>query len=394
MIEGRTRLAIVVSHPIQYYAPLYQRLTLRDDLSIRVFFTWHGGERPVKDRGFAKPFAWDIPVTGGYDYEVVANTSTDPGTHHFFGLRNPGLVERILGWNPDVVHITGWAWLSHLQALRTLHRLKVPVLFRGDSHLMNAELSGPRWWAKRFLLRWIYSWPTSFPGRGLGEPGVLPGLRCERRAFAGLSSLDRCRPILAACRDLGTGSGRVAEGLGISESGEGTVIRRQVRADEAAAAADGRDEELRERWHGVGLGQGGELEAEMSALAASSPEPIRILPFQNQSRMPAVYRLGEAPVLPTMGDSWGLAVNEALACGRPVLVSDRAGCAADVVDGTCGAIFPWNDGAAIIAAFRAMTSDRENPVGSAKVLPRGPGVRHPQTERSTAGAALAVAVRR
>src|SRR5262249_59938990 len=43
------------------------------------------------------------------------------------------------------------------------------------------------------------------------------------------------------------------------------------------------------------------------------------------------------------GETWGLAVNEALACGRPVVVSDRVGCAADVVDPTCGRVFPSND---------------------------------------------------
>jgi len=89
---------------------------------------------------------------------------------------------------------------------------------------------------------------------------------------------------------------------------------------------------------------GGELQQEVDAAAAADPGRFRVLPFQNQSRMPAVYRLGDLFVLPSAhGETWGLAVNEALACGRPVLVSDRVGCAADVVDATCGGIFPGND---------------------------------------------------
>jgi glycosyltransferase involved in cell wall biosynthesis len=60
--------------------------------------------------------------------------------------------------------------------------------------------------------------------------------------------------------------------------------------------------------------------------------------------MPVVYRLGDIFVLPSaFGESWGLAVNEALACGRPVIVSDRVGCAPDVVDASCGRIFSGND---------------------------------------------------
>jgi glycosyltransferase involved in cell wall biosynthesis len=104
---------------------------------------------------------------------------------------------------------------------------------------------------------------------------------------------------------------------------------------------------------------GGELEREVKTLAASDPDRFRVLPFQNQSRMPVVYRLADLFVLPSAwGETWGLAVNEALSCGRPVLVSDRVGCAADVVDESCGAVFSWDDPAALAVALEAMTTHR------------------------------------
>ena len=52
MTGTRKRLAVIVSHPIQYVAPLHRRLASRDDLDLRVFFTWHAGEAPTFDRGF------------------------------------------------------------------------------------------------------------------------------------------------------------------------------------------------------------------------------------------------------------------------------------------------------------------------------------------------------
>jgi glycosyltransferase involved in cell wall biosynthesis len=76
----------------------------------------------------------------------------------------------------------------------------------------------------------------------------------------------------------------------------------------------------------------GVLGDQVRQIAAEIPARFRVLPFQNQSRMPVVYRLGDIFVLPSAyGETWGLAVNEALACGRPVLVSDHVGCAADLV---------------------------------------------------------------
>src|SRR5579863_5747987 len=153
------RLALIVSHPVQYFVPLYQRLAGRDDLAVKVFFTWHAGQAATKDRGFGIPIAWDIPLAEGYEFELVPNRSSDPGTHHFLGLRNPSLVQRVTAWRPDVVHVTGWAWLSHLSALRAFAKRRTPTLFRGDSHLLDEGGRGPRWWLKRTVLKRVFSWP-------------------------------------------------------------------------------------------------------------------------------------------------------------------------------------------------------------------------------------------
>ena len=67
---------------------------------------------------------------------------------------------------------------------------------------------------------------------------------------------------------------------------------------------------------------GGELQPEIDGIAASDPGRFRVLPFQNQSRMPVVHRLGDLFVLPSAeGETWGLAVNEAMASGLPVLTT-------------------------------------------------------------------------
>ena len=158
---SRRRMAFVVSHPIQYLVPLYQKLAGRDDVEVKVFFTWHAGQHAVDDPGFGQSIAWDIPLTEGYAYEQVANVASDPGTHKFLGLRNPTLLARVMSWRPDVVHVNGWAWLSHLQLLHALKRRGVRTLFFGDSHLLDGNGNGPRWWIKSAVLRKIYSWPTA-----------------------------------------------------------------------------------------------------------------------------------------------------------------------------------------------------------------------------------------
>ena len=359
MARTKTRLAIIVSHPIQYYAPLHQRLARRDDLELKVFFTWHAGQAAVEDHGFQRPVVWDVPLTEGYEFELVPNVSPDPGTHHFFGLRNPSLVKRVLAWCPDAVHITGWASFSHLRALRSFSHQSILTLFRGDSHLLDSARTGPRWWFKHAVLQFVYSWPTAFLCVGAANRAYYEAFGVE------LDRLYPCPHSIDVAR-FAEPSGRFEREAAQWRQQLGIQDGRPVLLFAGKFERKKRPMELMRAVQALGdpnlvlvLIGGGELEAEINAVAAADPERFRVLPFQNQSRMPIAYRVGDLLVLPSaFGETWGLAVNEAMACGRPVLVSDRVGCAPDVIDASCGRVFPWGDMTLMMQAVNEMTSDR------------------------------------
>ena len=356
MSLNRTRLAIIVSHPIQYYAPLYQRLASRDDISVKVFFTWHSAQRAVQDRGFKIPIAWDIPLTDGYDFELVPNISSDPGTHHFRGLQNPFLVDRVKAWGPDAVQVTGWAWQSHVLAMHAFSKIGLPSLFRGDSHLLDSRQQGARWRLKRAALKRVFSWPTGFLVTGAANRryyeafGVKPN-----RLFECTHSVDVARFAKPADR----------------HEAQARIWRRdlQISDDKCVLLFSGKFEPRKKPIELMRTVQSvldsssllimvgdGELRGEVNAIAAGDPTRFRVLPFQNQSRMPVVYRLGDLFILPSeFGETWGLAVNEALACGRPVLVSDRVGCAHDVISPSTGRVFSWSDLSSLPRMLREMT---------------------------------------
>jgi glycosyltransferase involved in cell wall biosynthesis len=355
----KTRLAIVVSHPIQYYAPLYRRLARRSDLALKVFFTWHAGAAAVHDRGFGQPVAWDIALTDGYEHELVPNASSDPGTHHFLGLRNPSLVSRVMGWRPDAVHLTGWSGLSHVAALRSFARRGVPVLFRGDSHLLDGGGGALRRRLKQAVLERVFRWPAAFlfvgqANRAYYEAfGVTPerlhwcphSIDVQRFGEPADEHEDAARRWR---RDLGIGDDRVVLLFA------GKLEPRKQPLQLMRAVRDLGDA----RYLLLMVGSG-ELEAEVQALAAAHPDRFITLPFQNQSRMPLVYRLGDVFVLPSAyGETWGLAVNEAMACARPVVVSARAGCAVDLVDPACGRTFDATDFSSLTRALHDLTTNR------------------------------------
>ncbi len=301
-------------------------------MQIKVFFTWHCGEKAQLDEGFKKRVSWDIPLTDGYEFEAVPNISTNPGSHHFWGLRNPSLFASVLAWQPDAVHITGYAYHSHLSAMRRFAHLGIPVFFRGDSHLLDSRGSWSKWQMKRLMLSTVYSWPAAFlcVGKANREYYRAFGVP-EEKLFDCPHSIETGRfsepdeALETQARDW-KAELKISEGRKVVLfAGKFEDKKRPIPLMRAFLECDLDNVTL------ILVGDGA-FGTEIRELAEQHPDRFRVLPFQNQSRMPAVYRLADLLALPSAyGETWGLAVNEAMACGRPALVSDRVGCHLDVI---------------------------------------------------------------
>ena len=69
------RLAIVLSHPVQYYSPWFRWLRANTALEFRVFYLWEAGVTAQPDPEFLTTFKWDVDLLSGYDSEFVPNTA-------------------------------------------------------------------------------------------------------------------------------------------------------------------------------------------------------------------------------------------------------------------------------------------------------------------------------
>lgn len=324
------RLAVLSTHPIQYLAPLFRLLAGSGRCDLHVFYGWEGATHEALDRGFGEVFRWDIPLLDGYAYTFVPNESSDPGSHHFNGIGGRDTVRRIREWKPDALLVFGWNYRSHLDALRELHG-SLPVFFRGDSTLID-ERPGPRRLLRRTWLRWVYRHidMALHVGTHNKDYFLAHGLTDAQLAWAPHSVdndrfADRSGSITREARQW-------RRSLGISD--DATVVLFAGKLEHKKAPDVLLEAFLRHSAVGAHLifaGSGPLLPALMGR--AAGHVNIHFLGFQNQSKMPAVYRLGDVFVLPSRGpgETWGLAVNEAMASNRPVIVSDHVGCAPDLV---------------------------------------------------------------
>lgn len=334
------KLAIITSHPIQYNAPLFRLLTERKRIVVKVFYTWgQTKDGMVYDPDFKKEFTWDIPLLDGYEKEFIENISRDPGAGHFNGIKNKDLVQRIDQYDPDALLVFGWSFQSHLQVLRH-YRGRKKILFRGDSTLLD-ETAGFSWrkLSRRLLLRWVYRHIdlALFTGEANRQYFLQHGLRkdqliyaphaVENQRFFDVEGVAASRAAAWRKELLIPGKAIVFLFAGKLEPKKDPLLLLQ-----SFMTLENPDARLIFVGNGV-------LEPELKEKAVHD-QRVLFLDFQNQQQMPVVYRLGDVFVLPSKGpgETWGLGVNEAMACSRAVIVSDKCGCAADLVRGN-GLVF-------------------------------------------------------
>lgn len=347
------RLAVVTSHPIQYYAPLFRHLATRVDL--QVFFAHRPTGRDQAQAGFNQAFEWDVDLLSGYPNTFLNNVSRTPSLDAFGGCDTPEVGERLRAGRFDALLVLGWYLKTFVQAIVAAKRAGIPVMVRGDS-----QLSTPAGAAKRVVKRVIY--PVAlrafdallYVGQRSREYYEHYGVPRARLAFS---------PHCVDTHWFADRSGE-PERRGLREAHDirpdervvlfaGKLLDRKRPLDLIAAASLlGREGSP----VSVMVAGSGPLEAAMAAAAREGDVRLIPLGFRNQTAMPACYAAADLLALPSNGqETWGLVANEALACGRPIVVSDAVGCAPDLAaDGTAGRVFPLGDPQALARSIRSI----------------------------------------
>jgi len=352
----RPKVAIVATHPIQYYAPWFAYLAENLDVDVRVFYLWDAGVAGRTDPGFGVPIVWDLPLLDGYAHEFVPNRSPFPGTDRFAGLLNPGLARRLLQFRPQAVLLTTYNNASIAQLLLQWRGRGEPLLFRGDSHRLVPRSGIAAGVKRRVVARVFRRFAAAlYAGAANKEYFRLHGVPPEKQ-FYSPHAVDNRR--FFAARDAAKTQARgLRREMGIPENYRVILFAGKFEAQKRPLDLLQAFQRMRpERAALLFVGEGA-LEPKIRSQAAAGP-PVYVVPFQNQSLMPRAYAAADLLVLPSQSETWGLVVNEAMCLGLPAIVSSHVGCAYDlVVPDETGLVFPAGDVAALGEAITSALSD-------------------------------------
>jgi glycosyltransferase involved in cell wall biosynthesis len=326
------------------------------EFELRIFYTW--GEDAVKpkfDPDFGKVIEWDIPLLKGYSYQFLENIAQNPGSHNFFGIDNPDLIQDIESWGADVIWVWGWSFKSHLKAMRYFHG-KIPVWFRGDSVSLSSS-KGLKSVLRRVFLRWVYVHvDLAFHVGEHNKNYYLELGLSENQLVLASHAVDNDRFINSRISHIVLKKFR--ENIGFAETDFVILFAGKLEPRKNPFY-------LIEIWKHIAkpnikllIVGNGPLENELKSLCKGDKR-ICFLDFQNQTQMPKLYQSCNALILPSVSETWGLAMNEAMASGIPVLASENCGGAIDLIQDDCGFVFPLNDPQLIANTIENWHDDEE-----------------------------------
>jgi len=351
------RIGFLTSHPIQYQAPVFRVLAREPGIEFTALFGMVPDAVQQGD-GFGVGFQWDLPLCEGYEHEMLENVARQPSVMHFSGCDTPGIRRVIRRRQLDALVVNGWVVKSCLQGLAACRRLGIPCIVRGEANRLRKRA----WWKsllhRRLLHRYAAALYIGEANREFYESHGIP----SERLFPALYCVENRRFEEHAQRWSGRTS-ELRQHFGVPDDVVCFVFSAkfidkkhplELLQSFASFVAQGG------RAHLLMVGDG-ELRPACTAFVAEHHLPVTFTGFLNQSQIADAYLAGDCLVLPSdAGETWGLVVNEAMACGRPAIVSSLVGCAADLIEpGRTGDAFTFGDWDALARLFAHYAGNRE-----------------------------------
>jgi glycosyltransferase involved in cell wall biosynthesis len=340
------RLAVLNTHPIQYFAPLYRRLAQEPDIDLTVYFCSRQGSEEYLDMGFGERIKWDTSLLDGYKYKFLKNVRAKDKVDGFWSLINPHIISELREKSYDALWVNGHNHASYLIGIGAARLLRIPVFMRCETHL-ELHRSSLKRVIRRPLMQILYNQlcDACLPIGTLNRDFYLFHGVKENRLFTVPYTVNN-EYFLSAANECNARS-QLRQELGLPAN-------RPLILFASKLIARKRPMDLLRAYHrlcdlgvetGIVVVGAGEEETALKDYAKEQRLPhVYFVGFKNQSELPKFYSVADVFVFSSENEPWGLVLNEVMCSGLPVIVSRGVGAAPDLVrHGQNGFVYETGD---------------------------------------------------
>jgi glycosyltransferase involved in cell wall biosynthesis len=360
------RLAILVSHPIQYFSPLYRRLAKEPRIDLTVYYCHKPNADNSFDPGFGQKVEWDVPLFDGHRHVFLSNLRKTIGLDAFTSLINPSIISEIFRCRYDALWLHGYRYATHVMAIGAARLTDTPLFYRSESTLTYDRVRGRTWLIrslKRLLLRFFFRHVSAFLTTGTMNAEFYRHYGAPRnRLFLVPYTvdndffIDRVAHFRAERDSIRRDMGITPDTVAFLFPAKLIPIKRPLEALYAYSR-------LRHQKKALLIAGDGKLRKEIEEHVRRDNIPgVHFFGFVNQSELPRIYAISDVLLRfdgATKGD-WGLTVNECMASGLAIIASNQIASVVDLVrHGQNGFIVNHDDLQHFTEAMESMAADPE-----------------------------------
>lgn len=354
---NRQRLAIVASHVIQYQDPFFRLLAQDADIDLTVIYCSREGSGTFRDTEMQTTLSWNIELLHGYRHRFLRNFGFGSG---YTRLINPGIVSTIAQGHFDaVIFMLGWGAISALMGIVTCMATGTPFALYGDSSFPPEANTAKARLRERFL-RMLFHRADAFMTSGVLNADYYRHYGADPSRFFLLPWAVDNERFAAASRLTQTERIALREHYGIAPDRTVFLFAAKLlpRKDPMTLMRAYEQMAFREKAAIIFMGDG-ELRAGLESYVRQHRlEGVHFTKFVNQKDIPKHYAMADVFVLPSVYEPRGAVINEAMACGLPVVVTDRCGSIGDIVlEGENALIYPAGDERALAGHLDTLVSN-------------------------------------
>ncbi len=345
MKATKTKIALVVSHPIQHFCPQYVSFAKNEHVQLKVFFGSALGYKTYVDENFKQEISWGNLQLDQFDHVFLNGDAVVQPDKNLDAI---ALIPELEKFAPDLLISYGYFQLLQRRAKTWAVKNKIPVAYISDSELRHKRNS-VKGWVKSFFLRTYFSTIRYFLTVGNANESFYKkyGVHADkfvsmhfpidieqyhesylnkealRRALRQRYHIDEDQVVLT-----------VVGKLSPWKSQDHLIKAVQLLGEEGI------------QLHAFIVGSGAMQESWVELATAVAGAHIYFPGFISIDQLPAFYAATDIYVHPAGMEPHSIAVSEAIYMGCPVILSDRCGSYGsddDVQEGNTGLVYEYGN---------------------------------------------------